>query len=121
MEIKPAHEETVMSKRILIVDDDPSVVTSLSLVLKQAGFKSHGADRPESAFKLLEKKYYDLVLQDMNFFFISTGVGHGNASKIEGTVSVSAGYPNISLGVHTTRSRRHAGRCKRFYYQTLVK
>ncbi|MBT8369784.1 MAG: sigma-54 dependent transcriptional regulator, partial [Deltaproteobacteria bacterium] len=62
-----------MSKRILIVDDDPSVVTSLSLVLKQAGFKSDGADRPESAFKLLEKNYYDLVLQDMNFSRKTTG------------------------------------------------
>jgi DNA-binding NtrC family response regulator len=62
-----------MSNRILIVDDDPSVVTSLSLVLKQAGFKSDGADGPESAFKLLERKYYDLVLQDMNFSRKTTG------------------------------------------------
>jgi DNA-binding NtrC family response regulator len=46
-----------MTKRILIVDDDSTVVTSLRLVLKRAGLKSDGADRPESAFKLLEKKH----------------------------------------------------------------
>jgi DNA-binding NtrC family response regulator len=62
-----------MTKRVLIVDDDPGVVASLSLVLKQAGFKSDGADRPDGAFRLLEKKYYDLVLQDMNFSRKTTG------------------------------------------------
>jgi DNA-binding NtrC family response regulator len=62
-----------MTKRVLIVDDDPGVVASLRLVLKQAGFKSDGADRPDGAFRLLEKKYYDLVLQDMNFSRKTTG------------------------------------------------
>lgn len=81
-----------MSKRILIVDDDPSVVTSLSLVLKQAGFKSDGADGPESAFKLLENNYYDLVLQDMNFSRKTTG-----EEGMEMLAKLKAQYPYLPV------------------------
>ena len=81
-----------MSNRILIVDDDPSVVTSLSLVLKQAGFKSDGADRPERAFKLLEIKYYDLVLQDMNFSRKTTG-----EEGLEMLRKLKAQYPQLPV------------------------
>ena len=34
---------------ILIVDDDPSVIASLSLLLKQAGYASHAVGRPGGA------------------------------------------------------------------------
>lgn len=56
-----------MKKRILIVDDDPAITASLSLLSKHAGFHSDIADGPESAFKLLGQNSYDLLLQDMNF------------------------------------------------------
>ena len=81
-----------MSNRILIVDDDPSVVTSLSLVLKQAGFKSDGADKPDAAFKLLEKKQYDLVLQDMNFSRKTTG-----EEGLEMLARLKGSYPNLPV------------------------
>jgi DNA-binding NtrC family response regulator len=81
-----------MSKRILIVDDDPGVVASLSLALKQAGFKSDGTDRPGSAFRLLEKRYYDLVLQDMNFSRKTTG-----EEGLEMLAKVKALYPHLPV------------------------
>ena len=56
-----------MRKRILIVDDDPAITASLSLLSKHAGFHSDTADGPEDAFKLLGQNRYDLLLQDMNF------------------------------------------------------
>jgi DNA-binding NtrC family response regulator len=81
-----------MSNRILIVDDDPSVVTSLRLVLKQAGFKSDGADKPDAAFKLLEQKHYDLVLQDMNFSRKTTG-----EEGLEMLANLKAQYPYLPV------------------------
>ena len=57
----------MMKKRILIVDDDPAITASLSLLSKHAGFHSDIADKPESAFNLLGQNRYDLLLQDMNF------------------------------------------------------
>ena len=56
-----------MKKRILIVDDDPAITASLSLLSKHAGFHSDTADRPENAYNLLDQNRYDLLLQDMNF------------------------------------------------------
>ena len=58
---------TTSSLMILIVDDDPSVVASLGLLLKQNGYASQGAADPEEALGLLEGSTFDLVLQDMNF------------------------------------------------------
>jgi DNA-binding NtrC family response regulator len=81
-----------MTKHVLIVDDDPGVVVSLGLVLKQAGFKSDGADKPDGAFKLLEKRYYDLVLQDMNFSRKTTG-----EEGLEMLAKLKAQYPQLPV------------------------
>src|SRR5262249_62357595 len=58
---------------ILIVDDDASVLTSLSLLLKQAGYRSQSATTPEQALSLIESVPLALVLQDMNFSRQTTG------------------------------------------------
>ena len=52
---------------ILIVDDDPSVVASLGLLLKRHGHPARGARSPEEALGLLREQDLDLVIQDMNF------------------------------------------------------
>ena len=52
---------------ILVVDDDISVTTSLSLLLKQAGYQTATAASPAEALKWLERSECELVLQDMNF------------------------------------------------------
>src|SRR3954470_7930779 len=58
---------------ILIVDDDPSVTASLSLLLKRHGNPARGARAPEEALELLREQDFDLVLQDMNFSRVTTG------------------------------------------------
>lgn len=52
---------------ILIIDDDPSVRTSLKLLLKQAGYQTAAAANPEEALALLQREPCEMVLQDMNF------------------------------------------------------
>jgi len=52
---------------ILIIDDDPSVCTSLKLLLKQAGHPTRSAANPAEALTTLENQPCELVLQDMNF------------------------------------------------------
>ncbi len=58
---------------ILIVDDDPSVTTSLELLLKQNGYTTRTAASPEAALDLLGRESFRLVLQDMNFSRRTTG------------------------------------------------
>jgi two-component system, NtrC family, response regulator len=58
---------------ILIVDDDPSVVASLSLLLKRHGHPTRAARSQEEALGVLREQEFDLVLQDMNFSRATTG------------------------------------------------
>ena len=58
---------------ILIVDDDPSVTASLSLLLKRHGHPTRAARSPEEALGVLREAELDLVLQDMNFSRGTTG------------------------------------------------
>lgn len=55
------------SASILLVDDDPGVIASLALVLKQAGHRTTGALSPDEALAKLSTGKFDLVFQDMNF------------------------------------------------------
>jgi two-component system NtrC family response regulator len=58
---------------ILIVDDDASIVASLALLLKQAGFASITASSSDEALKCIARESISLVLQDMNFSRQTTG------------------------------------------------
>jgi DNA-binding NtrC family response regulator len=58
---------------ILIVDDDPSVTTSLGLLLKRQGHPNRAARSQEEALAMLREQEFDLVLQDMNFSRGTTG------------------------------------------------
>jgi two-component system, NtrC family, response regulator len=58
---------------ILIVDDDPSVIASLSLLLKQSGRTAYGVSSPAEAVAWLDEHACELVVQDMNFSRRTTG------------------------------------------------
>lgn len=58
---------------ILLVDDDPSIVASLSLLLKRQGYTTRSASSPTEAFGVLDHEPVELVLQDMNFSRVTSG------------------------------------------------
>lgn len=58
---------------ILIVDDDPSVTTSLSLLLRQSGYRAQAASNPTEALSRLTNQPFQLVMLDMNFSRRTTG------------------------------------------------
>jgi DNA-binding response OmpR family regulator len=54
-----------MGKRILIVDDEPDIVTSLEFLMKRAGFEVDVAVDGEAALQAAEARSPDLVLLDI--------------------------------------------------------
>lgn len=62
-----------MKTNILIVDDDPSITTSLALLLKQGGYTTRSASSPSEALNLFTANNFDLVILDMNFSRQTTG------------------------------------------------
>ncbi|MCI0338455.1 MAG: sigma-54 dependent transcriptional regulator [Acidobacteria bacterium] len=77
---------------ILIIDDDPSVTTSLALLLKQTGHPSQSASSPAEALALVERDNFDLVLQDMNFSRQTSG-----QEGIELLQQIKARNPNLPV------------------------
>ena len=58
---------------ILIIDDDAAVRSSLSLLLKRAGHKTHSVASPEAALDVVRHTKPDLMLMDMNFSLATKG------------------------------------------------
>jgi DNA-binding response OmpR family regulator len=54
-----------MSKKILVADDEPNIVTALEFLLQRNGFEVQVARNGEEALKLVESGVPDLVLLDV--------------------------------------------------------
>jgi DNA-binding response OmpR family regulator len=54
-----------MSKRILVVNDEPDVNTTIRQVLEDNGFKVESYEDPYLALKNFKPHYYDLVIIDI--------------------------------------------------------
>ncbi len=54
-----------MSKRILIVDDNPQVLKLLNISLSKAGYQIYEAENGEEGLKVLGQEKPDLVISDM--------------------------------------------------------
>jgi DNA-binding response OmpR family regulator len=54
-----------MSKRVLIADDEPSIVVALEYLLQQGGYEVLIARNGDEALELLEQRIPDLVLLDV--------------------------------------------------------
>jgi len=57
--------ENLMSKKILVVDDEADVVTYLTTVLKDAGYETMEASNGEEAMKQILKNRPDLITLDI--------------------------------------------------------
>jgi two-component system NtrC family response regulator len=62
-----------MNPMILIVDDDAAVRSSLSFLLKRAGFEVEAVPSPEEALSIVRATAPQLILMDMNFTLTTTG------------------------------------------------
>ncbi len=54
-----------MAKRVLIAEDEPSIVTSLEFLMRRAGFDTRSAVDGEEALSLLETFHPHVVLLDI--------------------------------------------------------
>ena len=58
---------------ILICDDDATIRSSLSLVLKRAGYEVASAENPHEALGFVRGQCPELILMDMNYSKTTTG------------------------------------------------
>jgi DNA-binding NtrC family response regulator len=95
---------------ILIVDDDIAVRTSLSLLLKTAGYSVDAADNAERAYEMIVKDAPEMVILDLNFSNDTSGregimllekVRQVNASL---PIMLITGWASIELAVQGMKS-----------------
>lgn len=55
-----------MTRQILVVDDEPSIVLSLEFLMKEAGYAVRTATDGEAALAAIRERPPDLVLLDVN-------------------------------------------------------
>ena len=103
---------------ILIIDDDSAVRSSLSFMLKRAGYEAQTVSGPREAMEVVRSVAPDLILMDMNFTLSTTGE-EGLTLLSENIPSGNSGDTDDRLGKHTACRARYAGRSLRFYHQTL--
>lgn len=58
---------------ILIIDDDTAIRSSLSFLLKRAGYETESVNSPERALDFVRMQSPDLMLMDMNFSMTTDG------------------------------------------------
>lgn len=95
---------------ILIVDDDVAVRVSLSLLLKQNGYKTQQAASPKEAHELAQQYRFKLVIMDMNFSIETTGhdglqlLGQFRKQMPQVPVILITGWGSINLAVEGMRA-----------------
>jgi DNA-binding response OmpR family regulator len=94
-------------KKILIIDDDPDIIDSLSLILDLNGYKAAGITRLKSIHEELEKHTPDIVILDV---LLSGKDGRDICKKLKSTKKAKD-IPVIMISAHpdAAESTRQAG------------
>lgn len=105
---------------ILIIDDDAAVRSSLTFLLKRAGFRPEAVPGPKEALEVVRATAPELILMDMNFTLTTTG-----EEGIQLLKQVKIFRPDVPVilmtawGIDFFGRAGNASRRLRFYYEAL--
>ena len=105
---------------ILIIDDDAAVRSSLTFLLKRAGFRPEAVPGPKEALEVVHATAPELILMDMNFTLTTTG-----EEGIQLLRQVKIFRPDVPvdlddrLGIDLFGRAGNASRSLRFYHEAL--
>ena len=91
---------------ILIIDDDSAVRSSLSFMLKRAGYEVKTAPSPREAMDIVRAEAPALILMDMNFTLSTTGEEGLTLLKQHPSPPQSSSCPRTRDGHHTPAIRQ---------------
>ena len=87
-----------MSKRILVVDDEPNIVLSLEFLMTQAGYEVSTAADGESALACIEATPPDVVLLDVN-------IPKRNGYEVCETIRANPAWEGVRIVMITAKGR----------------
>lgn len=89
-----------MGRKILVVDDEPSILMTLELVLKGEGFDVQTASSSREAKAAIAQDAFDLVLTDVSLETTTAGYEVVRAAKQrpkKTATLVTSGFPDLLL------------------------
>lgn len=89
-----------MRLRVLVVDDEPSILMTLELVLRTEGFEVDTASSGKIAKSVLAQKAFDLVLTDLSLETPEAGyevVRTAREQTIRPATLVISGFPDLLM------------------------
>ena len=98
---------------ILIIDDDAAVRSSLTFLLKRAGFRPEAVPGPKEALEVVRATAPELILMDMNFTLTTTG-----EEGIQLLRQVKIFRPDVPV-IDLFGRAGNASRSLRFYHEAL--
>ena len=111
---------------ILIIDDDSAVRSSLSFMLKRAGYEAQTVSGPREAMEVVRSVAPDLILMDMNFTLSTTGeegltlLRQVKIFRLETPVILMTAWGSIQLAVQGMQAGAFDFITKPFRPQELV-
>lgn len=73
-------EREISMKKILLVEDDPNIVSSLTLFMKNEGYLVDSANGQQTALQKIAQEQYDIILLDIS---LNDGNGFSTCSAIK--------------------------------------
>ncbi len=88
-------------KNIIVVDDDKSILRTLTRILQKSGYEVETAETGKDAMDKMEKNHYSLALVDVRLPDIDgTDLLVSMKDHLRGTVKiVITGFPSMEMGV----------------------
>jgi sigma-B regulation protein RsbU (phosphoserine phosphatase) len=99
METRPSRT-SLSDRRVLVADDQPSIIDAMLLLLKAAGIAADRASTPDEVAALISAQKYDLLLMDMNYARDTTSGAEG----LELLARIKMADPALSIVVMTAWS-----------------
>lgn len=94
---------TIMSKKILVVDDDKASCEMLGEILATQGWETVSAGSPESALELAAENKFDLVISDINLEAGLSGLDLLQRLREQAPVILVTGFGSLETAVEATR------------------
>jgi two-component system response regulator HydG len=90
-----------LKKSILVIDDDKSILRTLTRILQKAGYDVDAAETGKEAMEKAEKSRYDLALVDVRLPDMDgTDLLFNMKDTMRNTVKiVITGFPSLEIGV----------------------
>lgn len=99
------------SKKILIVDDEKDIISTIADFFKEAGYKVESAQTPDKAISSLESKKFELVLLDMRMPGID---------GVELLTIINNEYPKTKVIILTGYSNEYKEKVSKLKYKAFL-